>query len=470
MEREVLRVVNLVTAQRGQQNLEAVSFAARSGEIVGVTGSNASGIGVLAEVLCGHIPAQDGVVYLEGAALPLGAEQPLAALGVFGVSYRSSLVPQMTVAENLCIMQPFSVRRLFVRRAADTAQVHRLFARYGVAIDPAAKCYTLSAFQRELVEMCRALLRGVRLLVLYKTGESCTREELETLRAFLRGVRDEGVSILCIDSNAEKLSGLVDNLHLLRRGYICASIDPAVTDPEEILRLFAAPERPVSHWEEGGVAQDRTPYLRLEKLASRDGFAPVSFTAFRGHCLGILSATGVADALLRVFLRQTPATGTVWEAGRATPVSVWIRRNQPHICCLDRRSWRTMLFPTLSIGENLMLRAYRRNQNALGIVKQRLVDFELREYCDILGLDAALMDRYPHHLDTDLADTLVFLSLMISPPRLLLLNEPYFTSDAGIRSQLVRCIAYLKRKGTAILCFGNSGADLEPLCTELLRI
>ena len=125
MREEVLYAENLATEQANQQNLEYVSFSLLRGEILGITGLNGSGLATLADVLTGRTPLCGGTLYVGGRPVSLFSREQAKAEGIYEVSYSLSMIPTLSVSENLNVLGRGSLRNFFIHphMNADTTRM-----------------------------------------------------------------------------------------------------------------------------------------------------------------------------------------------------------------------------------------------------------------------------------------------------------------------------------------------------------
>ena len=205
MKREVLYLENIVTAQPAGQNLDYVSLSLQAGEILGVTGLGSSGTAVLADVLSGRLSPCMGAIYLEGEKIVYRSQQEARRLGIFEITYNASVVSDLSVSENLNVLQGFSWRKFVIRRKANREIAQAIFDQYGISANPDKKARSLTEEQRVELAICRALLCGAKVLVCREVGEGFTCEEMDGFVRFLHQLRDEGISVILFNSAVQKV-------------------------------------------------------------------------------------------------------------------------------------------------------------------------------------------------------------------------------------------------------------------------
>lgn len=136
MRKKILYLEYLATRRPSGQNLEHVSLSLREGEMLSVTGISESGVSVLADVICGRLSPDAGTIYLEGVPVSYRSVNEARRLGIYEITHRTSVVNNMTAAENLAVLRKFSWKHLQLRRRSIDSVSQEVFAHYGIGCEP----------------------------------------------------------------------------------------------------------------------------------------------------------------------------------------------------------------------------------------------------------------------------------------------------------------------------------------------
>ena len=191
MREEALYAENLITEQANQQNLDRVTFSLSNGEIFGITGLNGSGLSTLSDVLTGRIPLSGGAIYVRGTQVRLGSQEQANAVGIYGVRHSMSIIPTLSLSENLNVLGRNSLRRFIINPRLNADTTRTILEYYRLGGSPEEKAGHLSSGQCAQLSICRAILCGAQILVCQEMGEGFNENEEQEFGRFLRQLRDE---------------------------------------------------------------------------------------------------------------------------------------------------------------------------------------------------------------------------------------------------------------------------------------
>jgi ribose transport system ATP-binding protein len=279
-----------------------VSLQLRAGEIHALLGENGSGKTTLIKTLCGAHQPDAGSILRDGMPVVIASPMHARELGVATVFQEFSLVPTLTVAENIHLGRwPGSRAWLDWRRMRDEA--HRAFAAMEIEIDPDAVVGELSIPQQQLVEIAKAIALEASMIILDEPTAALGLAEIARLHALLRRLRAHGQSVLYVSHRLDEVTALVDVATVLRNGRV---VSPAETTRIEIGAIVASMV--------GGEVTEHYPkernataelLLEVEGLATANGVRQATFTVHRGEVLGLggvlgSGRTAIARALFGV--------------------------------------------------------------------------------------------------------------------------------------------------------------------------
>ncbi|MBX6320764.1 MAG: sugar ABC transporter ATP-binding protein [Rhodospirillaceae bacterium] len=266
-----------------------ISIVLRRGEIHGLLGENGSGKSTLIKTLCGAHQPDSGVILRQGVPVRLANPQHARQLGIAAVFQEFSLVPTLTVAENIHLGR-WPMRRGAIDWEAMRKGARRLFAALELAIDPDAVVGELPVAQQQLVEIAKAMAAEATMLVLDEPTTALGPAEIEHLHALLRRLRDQGCAILYISHRLDEVTALVDAATVLRNGRVVSAADRTAIDIDEIIAAMVG-----KRIEEHYPRQDNTRpeiLLEAEGLATANGVAEASFVLHAGEVLGLGGVLG----------------------------------------------------------------------------------------------------------------------------------------------------------------------------------
>jgi ribose transport system ATP-binding protein len=287
----VLEAVSVTKRFPGVVALNDVSFTVRSGEIHALVGENGAGKSTLIKVLGGLYSPDEGSIEIDGVAVDFRNTRDAVNSGIALVPQERTLIPAMTLAENVLLgRQPRRAGLIDTR--AMRSEAMEWFDILGLDIDPDRKAYSLSVGEAQLVEIARALALESRILILDEPTASLPPSGVDGLFEILRGLRDRGVGLVFVSHKEPELYELCDRVTVLRDGEVTLSDQPLDdVSPDSLMEamvgrtvdLFSAPDR--------AIAAD-APALQLRGVATEDGHRDIDLSLFPGEVLGLYGLVG----------------------------------------------------------------------------------------------------------------------------------------------------------------------------------
>ncbi|MHA6344694.1 ABC transporter ATP-binding protein [Roseivivax sp. CAU 1761] len=371
MAEPLLSLRGLTKAYPGVVANDDVSFAIGRGEIHALLGENGAGKSTLVKMIYGLVTPDSGTMTLAGT--PYAPSRPSAARqsGVAMVFQHFSLFDALSVAENVALGMENPPR------TRDLAQrIRRVSEEYGLPLDPGRVVGTLSAGERQRVEIVRCLLQEPRLLIMDEPTSVLTPQEVSILFKTLRKLREEGRSILYISHKLEEIRALCDTATILRLGRKVATCTPSEASARELAEMmvgssFETPE-----------ARPHAPGKVLLEVAGLSLPAPgafgtplrdVSFKLRAGEVLGIggVAGNGQDELLAALSGERLAPRGCIFfedrDVSREGPVA---RRDAGLLAAPEERLGHAAA-PEMSLMENGVLTAARR----MGLVHGGFVDW-----------------------------------------------------------------------------------------------
>ena len=454
----------------GVQALRDASFAARPGEIHALAGENGAGKSTLIKVLCGLISADRGTVEIFGQEVRRVVE-PAARrrMGMATAFQELSLLPDLTVAENLLLHDPPRGRLGLVRRGRLAPEADAILHRYGVDyIDSRATTADLSVAQRQIVELVRVLATEPRVVILDEPTAALPDRQVEWLSRHMRRLRDAGSCVIFTSHRWREIEALADRVTVFRNGTQVATRD-RISESEAVTlmsgRTFEGTYPDVTTIARGDSA------LRVGDLHG-GRLRGVSFDLRRGEILGVggLAGQGQRDLFLTLFGAQRSSAGTVSVGGEA----VTIRRPKDAIRAglgiayvpEDRKA--EGLFLPLSIRDNIALATLSRRA-AGGFVQRRAERSAIDSVVEQLAIGRGRStNQAVGTLSGGNQQKVVMARWLLTDAAVLLLYDVTRGVDAATKHDIYELVAKLAADGKAVLYYSSETEEIANLCHRVL--
>ena len=443
-----------------------VNFDLIEGEIHALLGENGAGKTTLMRILYGLYHADSGDIFIQGQPQNISSPKDAIRLGIGMVTQHFTLVPTLTVAENIILgdTQGFVINKKAIQtRVAEASQ------RFGIPVSPATLVRHLSVGEKQRVEILKALYHNARVLILDEPTAVLVPQEVDIFFESLERLRKEGLSIIFITHKLKEVISLCDRISVLRDGKLIASVEKNATTQEQLAQMMVGRES-------FGVKRSSEPkagasLLKVEQLCAFDkkGLAAlksVSFDVYAGEILGIAGVSGNGQSELSQVLSGMlkPQSGKVMiddaELTYANPAQVTAAK----VGCIpeDRHSG---VVDELSVAENMAL-AHLNNFSSFGLLNYK----ELRKRAQTLIKDYQIKANVDDRVRTLSGGNIqkVILSRTLSrKPKVIIASQPTRGLDIGATDYIRSKLLEQRERGAAVLLISE---DLDEVLALSDRI
>jgi ribose transport system ATP-binding protein len=445
------------------------SLDVQSGEVVALLGANGSGKSTLSKIITGVVAPNEGQLLLDGKPITLKSPQAARALGIAAVYQELSLIPDMTVMENIWLThEPLSfgrVDRVSMRRKTD--DLLALFAgTYRPSLHPDAIIKTLPPDERQIVEILKALSFAPRLIILDEATASLDSQQVTRLFELVQGWKARDMAVIFVSHRMEEIFRVADRATVLRNGRSVGTRSIRETDERELVSLMIeGASQPDAH-ERPPLKHDASVRLRVNGL-SAGPLHDISFELRDGELLGLggLQGQGQSDLLLALFGALPVAHGDIRFSDAAFRPSHPRDAMERGIAFVpgDRASEGLLL--SRSILENMHLPSWAKFGFPLNIHRAQQ---DAQRSAQELRLVMESLTAPVSSLSGGNAQKVVIGKWLLREPKLLLLNDPTKGVDVGAKGEFYSLLAQLRAAGTAILFYSSDDDELLGLCDRVL--
>ena len=451
MQLTVLTASGLSKSYGGVTVLDRVDFAVRGGEVHALVGENGAGKSTLIKILGGAVRPDAGAVTLDGTPLPLGDPRRIRAMGVSIVYQEFTLVPELSVADNVQLGRERG--GLWLRRREMAAEVARVFADLDVDVPAGARIASLSVAQQQMVEIARALAGEARVLILDEPTASLSGREVDRLMAVVGRVKARGIGVVFISHRFEEVFALADRVTVLRDGRRGLESPAAQLDRASMLRALVG--RDVSEEFPPRAAAAGDVALEVQGLTAGRRCVDVSFAVRKGEIVGLAGLVGAGRTAVGLsIMGAVPATGAVRVAGRAARFAAPSEAIASGVVYLTEDRKRRGLFPLMSTSANMTiagLEAFTR-AGLLSLAREReAVGVAARD----VGVRATALAQPAGTLSGGNQQKSLVARFLMRHPTVLILDEPTRGVDVGARADIYALMNRLTSQGLAILMISS---------------
>jgi simple sugar transport system ATP-binding protein len=469
----IIQMQKVTKAYRGIPAVKDIDFVLEKGEIHALLGENGAGKSTLTKVMAGVVGATSGVMIYKGSEVQFASPHQALQAGIAMVFQETSLVPSMTVAQNIYLGEEKFLNRL--RGIYISAQ--QFLQSLNFTVDPGATVASLGAAKRQMVEIARAVRHKAEVIIFDEPTATLTPEEKRHFFALMRRLKRSGVSIIFITHALEEALAQADRITILRDGELVASGRASDFDRERVVRAMVG--RALSN-EIYNVR--RTPenirkrgakILSVQDISMGNTVRNNSFSIFAGQITGIFGLIGsgrtetfkiVSGIFKRDFLRG----GDVELDGRKVRYNVPVEAVRDRIVYVTEDRKLEGFFETMSIAEN-----FYSGLLAAGLEKSAIVSIgEMRrlsaEWTKKLNVRAINDNARAVELSGGNQQKVVIGKGLIQAPRLVIFDEPTRGVDVGAIAEIHQLINRLADDGLAVVVISSYLPEIMNLSDRIL--
>ncbi|RWO99135.1 MAG: sugar ABC transporter ATP-binding protein [Mesorhizobium sp.] len=463
----LLAVEGVTKRFAGVTALSDVSLEVRPGEILGLLGENGAGKSTLLKILSGVMPPTSGRIVFDGVEFAPHNPQDAKRLGIVTIYQELSLIPTLTVAENIFIGRaPLGPLGLVSWRKMEEAS-RGIIARVGLDLDPATPVSALSVAEQQLVEIARALSLKSRLIIMDEPTSALTETEVQKLMSIMGRLRKDGVAIMFVTHRLEEASAICDRMTVLRDGRLAGHLDREggpIKLPKIIEKMVG---RAASELYARPTLRDVAGDVRLSVRGLRtvrDPQAPhaivlegVDLDLKAGEILGVagLVGSGRTELARAIFGADRIAAGTITLDGKPIAPETPADAIALGIGLVPEDRKHQAIFAALGILTNFSIAALGRYSNAAGFMTERREREALASYRKALSIRMASPEQPIEGLSGGNQQKVILARWLARDPKVLIVDEPTRGVDVGAKAEVHQILVQLAARGIAIMMISS---------------
>ena len=451
--------------------LRGVDFDLLPGEVHGLLGQNGAGKTTLIKIMAGIEMPSAGEFCISGEPVHLNGVADSKARGISVVHQSLSLVPTLTVADNMYLGSEVRRAHVLLDRKTMNEEAEQLLAHYGIPLQPTQVVGTLSFAYRQLLEIAKALALQSKVLVLDEPTSSLSKAEEPILFGAIREVTHKGIGVVYVSHRLSEIMELTDRVTVLRDGANVGSFQTSSTTIPDLVEAIVGSR--VDTLDASLKAGSRTPaadrpvVLELQDVRSR-GVHGADLTLRRTDVVGLVGTTGSGrtEILETVFGVRPLASGVLRYRGEPfTPKSAGDSIRQGiKLVPEDRHKWGLVLGH--DIEHNIAMPNLRRWSRWHVLFRAKESRQRAEEIRNHLKVKARSIDVRIDRLSGGNQQKVVIGKWLLGATDVLLLDEPTAGVDVGARSDIYRIILQLAEEGTAVLVSSSDYSELMQICSS----
>jgi ABC-type sugar transport system ATPase subunit len=463
----VLEVKDISKSFPGVQALNKVSLDLNLGEVHAICGENGAGKSTLMQILAGVYNQESGSIFMDGKEVKIENQYRANQLGISIVYQERSLVPGLSIAENIYAdRQPINKlhrinRHLMNKNAAE------LLDTLQIKLDPRTLVGNLSSPMQQLVEIAKALSHNPRVLIFDEPTATITEREVSTLFKLIRSLKTKGISMLYISHRLSEIFEIADRVSVLKDGKYMGTENVANIDQKWVVNKMVG--RDVYFTRKANNVSDE---VVLECKNFNDGFhfKNVSFYLKRGEILSFsgMAGAGRTELFQNVYGVQGKPKGTVLVNGKKVKIRSCSDAIKIGIGYLTEDRKHDGLFLNMDLSENIVSASLEMFQKG---ILQLMMDKKMytvsRDYIKKLNIITPSVKQTLVNLSGGNQQKVVLAKWMLANPNILIVDEPTRGVDVGAKEEIYAMLRNLTSMGKSIIVISS---DLPEVITISDRV
>jgi ribose transport system ATP-binding protein len=456
----------------GIKVLDNVSFSVTSGEIHALAGENGAGKSTLMKILQGVYTLDSGEIQIAGKTAVIHSFQDARNYGIGMVFQEFSLVPELSVAQNIFLDREHKNKFGFFDEKETIRQSKLVMEELGLDIDVTLKVSSLGRAFQQLTEIAKAIAGDAKILILDEPTASLAKEEVDALFKVLKQLTARGVSIVYISHRMDEIYRVCDRITILRDGKKIAVSSLSEISPQEIIAHITGRKDVEMLTHEGkSIARSSTPIFEASGIQVGNRVNDVSFKLYPAEILGLagLMGSGRTELVRAIFGLDKKDHGSIKIDGEDVIIKNPREAMAHGIAFIPEDRRRQGLVMEHSVKQNILATnlSSLSHMNFLSfskinhVVQNAITNFEVRP---------AEADREVRLLSGGNQQKVVIAKWMATNPKIVLMDEPTVGVDIGTKVEIMKLVRSIAAEGKSVILISSELPELLGVCDRILVI
>lgn len=448
--------------------LKGVDFTLNDGEIHALVGENGAGKSTLMNILSGVLSKDRGEILIDGKEVDISDTNVAKKYGISFIHQELSDWPELTVMDNIFMNNEIK-NGIFLDKAKMRKKCIELLERFDLDINPKTKVSELSVGQRQMMEIAKANLNKVNVLILDEPTSALTNNEIDKLFKLIKRLRDKNVSMIYISHRMEEIFSLTNKITVMRDGKSVSVMDTNKTDEREVVSYMVG--RDIGDFYPEMDAEISDVKIELKNFNREGFFKDINIKAKKGEVLGIsgLMGAGRTEIMRSVFGLDPKDSGEIFIDGKKIEIKNPADAIKNKIGFVTENRQEEGLILDESIRENISLLNFDKfsKNSFIDKAKEKNLSDNL---VDSFKVKTQSSESKISDLSGGNQQKVVFAKWYAIGPEILILDEPTKGVDVGAKREIYDLIKELTKKGVSIILISSDLPELISLSNRIYVI
>lgn len=464
----ILELKNITKVFPGVKALDKVSVSIQRGTVHALVGENGAGKSTLIKVLAGIYHSEEGEVFLDGVKVDLRTPYESQQKGISVVHQELKMSETLSVAENV-----FLGNLMYKGRIVDwkgmRQRASEMLRELGVPMDVTVAVERLSVAQKQMVEICKAINRNCKVLIMDEPSATLTEKEQSLMFNTIRKLKENGVTIIYISHRMEEVFDLSDHVSVLRDGAHIATLPVANVTRDELVSMMVG--RAVAHDYPRSAKALGEVVLEARGIKRKGVLNDISFQLRRGEVLGVAGLVGAGRTeLARAVLGiDRIDAGEILLHGKPVKIDSFRKAIGLGLSLVpeDRKSQGLVQIATVSRNICMVNMDAVSHGFVMDAARERQVS---QEYVEKMDISTPNVETEAQYLSGGNQQKVVIAKWLLEDSEIVILDEPTRGIDVGAKSEIHRLIVDLAEKGKSILMISSELPEIVGMSDRVMVI
>ncbi len=468
----MLEVRNITKIFPGVRALNDVSLQFKRGEIHALMGENGAGKSTLLKIITGIYKPDDGGVYIDDELLRLRGFDDAVAYDINIVNQEIQLIPDATIAENMILdrLKNYSDHGVFVNWNLIKQESQKYLDMVGLKLSPTAKVDKLTAAQKQLIQIAKALSSNSKYIFFDEPTSSLTKYEAETLFTLLRDLKAKNHSIIFVSHKIEEVVSICDKISVLRDGKYIGTRDCKDVTRQDIVKMMIGREEEIDDF--GQLDLNDEVVLKVENLYRQDLFEGINFELHRGEILGFYGLIGAGRTeLARLIIGADRLdNGKIYVNGQLAKIKgMQDALNKYGIGYVSENRKEEGLILPFSVKENITIPSLQSHRSKLKLLNLKKIENTSRQYVDSMQVKTPKLTTRVEQLSGGNQQKVSIGKWLAAGCDILIIDEPTVGVDVGAKRNIHNVIWDLAKKhGKSIILISSDMPEMISLARRII--
>ncbi len=459
----------------GVKALKGVDFSLEKGKIVSLVGTNGAGKSTLSNIIAGIYSPDEGEIFIEGKKVTISDPKAAEQLGVGIVHQEPTLVPNMTVVENIFLNKEITKNGIVLDLKKMKQESEKVLEFLGFHINVGKKVEELTLVEKEVVEIAKAMLLKPKILILDEVTAPLNKDEVDHLFKIINDLKNNGMGIIFIGHKLQEIIEISDSIMVFRDGKNVGELVPSesLSEKEVIsLMLGSTLNEDLITGEDKDDTGQRQEVLKLAGLSKQGFYEDINFTLYKGEIVGFagLKGSGITELFQSLQGILSFDGGDMYVKGKKVKFKYPKDGIEAGIGMVTNDRQGEGLALTLDVKDNIAVSSLNYLRNRFRTLNTKLLKDNAGKYVKALSIKTPSINQFVQNLSGGNQQKIVIAKWLLRNLDIILVDEPTRGVDVKAKNEIYKLLINEKNNGKSLMVASPEIRELLSICDRILII